>query len=96
MDRSLRTGRSALFGLERAEVSKVLQSGPEPNEADDTVAIAIHNSFIDPFGYPVPNKNELWPKFLSVKRSEVARIFDKWKKRPRDCSNPRDYFNDLP
>ena len=48
----------------------VLQPWPEPNGADDTVAIAINNSFDDPPGYPVPNKKELWPKFLSVKRSE--------------------------
>jgi len=35
----------ALFGLERAEVRKVLQSWPELNQAGDTVAIAINNSF---------------------------------------------------
>jgi len=85
-----------LFGLERAEVRKVLQSWPELNEADDTVAIAINDSFNNLLGYPVPNKKELWPKFLSVKRGEVARIFDRWKGRPPDCSNPRDYFDDLP
>jgi hypothetical protein len=56
-----------LFGLERAEVRKVLQSCPELNEADDTVAIAINNSFNNLLGYPVPNKKELWPKFLSAK-----------------------------
>lgn len=86
----------ALFGLERAEVRKVLQSWPELNQAGDTVAIAINNSFNNLLGYPVPNEKELWPKFLSVKRSEVARMFDKWKGRPPDCSNPRDYFDDLP
>ena len=86
----------ALFGLERAEVRKVLQSWPELNEADETVAIAINNSFNNLLIYPVPNKRKQWPKFLSVKRGEVARIFDKWKGRPPDCSTPRDYFDDLP
>ena len=56
----------ARFGLERAEVRKVLQSWPELNEADDTVAIAIHHSCDDLRGYPVPNKQELGPTFLSV------------------------------
>jgi hypothetical protein len=86
----------ALFGLERAEVRTVLQSWPELNQADDTVAIAINNAFNNLLGYPVANEKELWPKFLSVKRSEVARMFDKWKGRPPDGSNPRDYFDDLP
>ncbi len=92
MDRSFRTG----VGLERDEVRKALQSWPELNEADDTVAIAINNSFNNLLGYPVPTKKELWPRFLPAKRSEVARIFDKWKGRPRDCFKPRDYFDDLP
>ena len=54
---------------------KVLQSWPEFNEADETVAIAINNSFNNLLAYTVPNKKELWPKFLSVQGSEVARIF---------------------
>jgi len=52
-----------------------LQSWPELNEAEDTVAIAINNSFNNLLGNPVPNQKELWPKFLSVEKSEVARIF---------------------
>ncbi len=74
---------------------KVWQPWPGLNEADDT-AIAINNSFNNLLGYRVPDKKELWPKFLSAKRSEVARIFDKWKGKPRDRSKPRDYFDDLP
>jgi hypothetical protein len=73
MDRSFRTG----VGLERDEVRKALQSWPEL--ADDTVAIAINSSFNNLLGYPVSTKKELWPKFLSAKRSDLARIFDKWK-----------------
>ena len=73
----------------------VLQPWPEPNGADDTVAIAINNSFDDPPGYPVPNKNELWPKFLSVQRSELARIFLTSGKEGYEIK-PRDYFDDLP
>jgi hypothetical protein len=52
------------------QVRKVLQSWPELNEAGDTVAVAINNSVNNLLGYRVPNKKELRPKFLSVKRSE--------------------------
>jgi hypothetical protein len=55
-----------LFG----QMRKVLQSWPELNEAADTVAVAINNSVNNLLGYRVPNKKELRPKFLSVKRSE--------------------------
>jgi hypothetical protein len=33
-------------------MTKVLQPWPELNEADDTVAIAINNSFNNLLGYP--------------------------------------------
>jgi hypothetical protein len=40
---------------------------------------AINNSFNNLLGYPTRNKQELWPKFISVRGIELARIFDKWK-----------------
>jgi hypothetical protein len=78
-DGSFRTGvpRTIWAGTRGGE--KSLQSGPALNEADGTVAIAINNSFNNLLGYPFPNKNELWPTFLSAKRSELARIFDNGK-----------------
>jgi hypothetical protein len=44
---------------------------------------------------PTKNKQEIWPKFISVSGMELARIFDKWKGRaPRDSYKARDYFDD--
>jgi hypothetical protein len=43
---------------------------------------AINNSFNNLLGYPTRNKQELWPKFISVSGIELSHIFDKWKGRP--------------
>ncbi len=84
-----------IFGLTRDEVKQVLLSWPELNEADESVVRAINNSFNNLLGYPARNKQELWPKFISVSGIELARIFDKWKGRtPRVSYKVRDYFDD--
>jgi hypothetical protein len=86
---------SIIFGLTRDEVNQVLLSWPELNEADDSVARAINNSFNNLLGYPTRNKQELWPKFISVSGIELAGIFDKWKGRTsRVAYKVRDYFDD--
>lgn len=73
-----------LFGLARGEVHRILSLWPELDEADESVVIAINNSFNNLLGYPARNGDEEWPKFISVTRGEVERIFDKWKgKSPR-------------
>ncbi|HWH57194.1 MAG TPA: hypothetical protein VN682_06160 [Terriglobales bacterium] len=85
-----------LFGLERNEVRRILQSWPEIDENDHVVVVAINNSFNNLLGYPLSNEHEIWPKFISVDRMELARIFDKWKGRsPRTSYKARDYFDDL-
>ncbi len=57
--------------------------------------LAINNSFNNLLGYPTRNKQELWPKFISVSGIELARIFDKWKGRtPRVSYKVRDHFDD--
>lgn len=84
-----------LFGLTRDEVRQVLLAWPDLRESDENVTRAINNSFNNLLGYPADNKNELWPKFMSVSTIELARIFDKWKRRPpRDDLKARDYFDD--
>src|SRR5260370_15536639 len=84
-----------IFGLERDEVKRVLLSWPELDETDESVVVAINNSFNNLLGYPSQNKQELWPKYLSVSGIELARIFDKWKDRgPRTSYKVRDYFDD--
>lgn len=84
-----------LFGLTRQEVKTVLISWPELDENDKLVIRAINNSFNNLLGYPARDKQELWPKYVSVSGMELARIFDKWKGRqPRDHYRVRDYFDD--
>lgn len=85
-----------LFGLERREVRTILSLWPELDETDKSVPIAINNSFNNLLGYPAHNRDEEWPKFISVTKEEVARIFDKWRSRnPRASNGPRDHFRDL-
>jgi hypothetical protein len=73
-----------LFGLERGEVRRILSLWPALDEADESVVITINNSLNNLLGYPPANGDEEWPKFISVTREEVARIFDKWRgKSPR-------------
>lgn len=58
--------------------------------------IAINNSLNNLLGYPATNGNEEWPKFISVARGEVARIFDKWRgKSPLTSPKSQRYFDDL-
>jgi len=85
-----------LFGLERDEIRRVLQSWPNIGETDHTIVVAINNSFNNLLGYPLANKHDIWPKLISVDHVEVARIFDQWRGRSvRTSYTPRDYFDGL-
>lgn len=84
-----------IFGLERDDVKRILMAWPEVNEADEYVVQAINNSLNNILGYPARNKEEMWPKFISVTPAAVATILDKWKGRePRTSWKARDYFDD--
>ena len=84
-----------IFGLGRDDVNRVLHSWPDLDEGDEFVVRAINNSFNNLLGYPVRNKQSLWPKYISVSGIELARIFDKWKGRPpRTSDKMRDHFDD--
>jgi len=84
-----------IFGLERDEVRQVLLSWPKLDESDDIVTRAINNCFNNLISYPAPNKQVVWPMFISVSPIELARIFDKWKGRPPRASyKARDFFDD--
>jgi len=85
-----------IFGLERGDVTRILMAWPEVNEADQYVVKAINNSLNNILFYPARNKEQTWPKFISVTPAEVARIFDKWKCRePRTSWKRRDYFENV-
>ena len=72
----------ALFGLERGEVKYVLDVWPglddSKKEVRSAVRSAINNSLNNLLGYPHGCEKE-WSLFISVSRSEVERIFKKWR-----------------
>ncbi len=70
-----------LIGLDREEVRRVLLSWPALNEADESVVMTINNSMSNLLGYPIGDDLNAWPRFISVNRTELASIFDKWKGR---------------
>ncbi|MGA3132265.1 MAG: hypothetical protein ABSD59_15770 [Terracidiphilus sp.] len=84
-----------IFGLERNEVRNVLDSWPQLDESDEKVAIAINNTLNNFLSYPLGEDQAAWPQFISVSRSELKAIFEKWMQRtPRTARKPRDYFED--
>ena len=84
-----------IFGLTREEVRAVLLSWPDLVEADQSVVVAINNSFNNLLGYPTENARELWSKYISVTPMELALIFDKWKGRSsRTSYKVKDHFDD--
>ena len=85
-----------LFGLGREEVRCVLLSWSTLDEANETVVLAINNSMVNLIGYPLGEDQDAWPAFISVNRTELASVFDKWKGRPpRSSHSARDYFDNM-
>jgi hypothetical protein len=71
-----------LFGITRADVRTVQENWP-PDCPDQMTWAAINHSFNNLLYYPHGEK-EAWSNFISVSRSEVHRIFEKWKGRSVD------------
>jgi hypothetical protein len=67
-----------LFGLERSEVRTVLGAWPDLDESNDSVRLAINNSFANLLGYPHGCESQ-WPQFISVSGGDVSRIFHLWR-----------------
>lgn len=76
-----------MFGLERSRLKKILQSWPDLNETDETVVLAINNSFNNLLGYP-HGLHDNWSDYIPVDSQELARIYAKWKGR-----SMRNYFD---
>lgn len=72
---------STLFGLERDEVRTVLESWPNVDDSQESVSLAINNSFANLLGYPHGLEKE-WPRFISVSEGEAKRIFERWRTGP--------------
>jgi hypothetical protein len=68
-----------LFGLKRDEVKNVLESWPNVDESEGSVVLAINNSLNNLLGYPWSARDHEWPKFISVSKEEVGRVFSKWR-----------------
>jgi hypothetical protein len=79
-----------LFGIELFELEAVIAQWPDVDDSDAVTRLAINNSMNNLLGYPHRMSGELWWRQLRVSRSEVARIFSKW--RGQSASN---YFDGL-
>jgi hypothetical protein len=67
-----------LFGLERSEVRTVLSAWPDLDDSNESVRLAINNSFANLLGYPHGCETQ-WSQFISASASEVSRIFYLWR-----------------
>ena len=67
-----------LFGLDRSEVRTVLAAWPDLDESNDSVRLAINNSFVNLLGYPHGGESQ-WSQFISVSGDDVLRIFSVWR-----------------
>ena len=67
-----------LFGLERYEIKKILESWSEIDDSKKDVQAAISNSLGHLLGYPHGHHKE-WPRCISVSSNEVLRILEKWR-----------------
>lgn len=67
-----------IFGLSRREVKEVLTQWPNVNMQDETVQLAINNSFNNLLGYPIDNP-ERWADYVSVNQEQLGKIFQEWR-----------------
>ncbi len=67
-----------LFGLDRSEVRTVLGAWPNLDESNDSVRLAINNSFANLLGYPHGCESQ-WSQFISVSGRDVSRIYNLWR-----------------
>ncbi|HEY7403238.1 MAG TPA: hypothetical protein VIB39_06935 [Candidatus Angelobacter sp.] len=71
---------STLFGLTRDQLKVIFSSWPNLDEADESVVLAINNSFNNLLGYP-HRREDVWSEFVPVSAQELHKIFVKWKGR---------------
>ncbi|HKR58963.1 MAG TPA: hypothetical protein VJS64_04460 [Pyrinomonadaceae bacterium] len=67
-----------LFGLDRNEVRKVLYAWQNLDESNESVNLAINNSFANLLGYSHGCESH-WSQFISASRTDVSRIFNLWR-----------------
>jgi hypothetical protein len=67
-----------LFGLERAQVRRIVAAIPDIDDSSEEIALAINNSMAHLTGYP-HRQEAAWSSYISVSEEEVDRVFDKWR-----------------
>jgi hypothetical protein len=67
-----------IFGLDRDVVRDVLASWPNLDDGNESVMIAINNSFNNLLGYP-HGREGAWPQFIAVSSKELGQIDEKWR-----------------
>jgi O-methyltransferase domain/Dimerisation domain len=68
----------SIFGLRRDDLRSLLETWSARDESKEDVRLAINNSMLNLLGYP-HSCERAWADYISVPRSEVARIFEKWR-----------------
>jgi hypothetical protein len=67
-----------LFGLARGEARSVATAWPDIDESTEAVSLTINNAFANLLGYP-HHEDAAWALLISSDRSEVERVFLKWR-----------------
>ena len=70
-----------LFGLHRDELRAVVARWPNVSDADEDVALAINNSFVNLLGYP-HYEGKVLSEIVGVGDDEMQRVFIKWQDGP--------------
>ncbi|WP_425258486.1 hypothetical protein ACPOLB_23570 [Rubrivivax sp. RP6-9] len=78
-----------VFGIEVTDILAVVDSWPNVDEKDETVALAINNSMVNLLGYP-HGWHAKWDSCMSFPLSEIARVLNKWR-----SSTAGSYFDGL-
>jgi hypothetical protein len=65
-----------LFGLERADVAKVMQSWPNVSGDDKTVTVAVSNTIGNLVGYP---HGEDLTRYVSATPEQLLEILTRWR-----------------
>lgn len=68
-----------LFGLDRNEVEKILQSWPQVDEQNNGMHAAITNVLNNLLFYPHGREKE-WSNYISASHIEVEMVLNEWRK----------------
>lgn len=67
-----------IFGLYRNNVRDIFEKWPNVNMKDESVLLAINNSFNNLLGYPIEYR-EKWSVYLSLSPEQLEKEFESWR-----------------